>query len=53
MLSTTVLKLLAPLQRFTRWFFNVDEHPLKAVGAVSAALVMIVGLIWTVLRAIL
>jgi hypothetical protein len=53
LVSTTVLKLLAPVQRFTRWFFDVDEHPLRAVGVVSAALVMIGGLVWTVLRAVI
>src|SRR5215471_4477492 len=31
---------LAPLQRFTIWFFDVDKHPLEAVGIVTGALVM-------------
>ena len=53
LLSTTVLKLLAPLQRFTAWFFDVDKHPLKAIGIVAAALVMSGSLIWAVLRAVI
>jgi len=53
LLSTTVIKLLAPLQRFTSWFFDVDKHPVKAIGVVSGALVMIGSLIWTVLRAVI
>jgi hypothetical protein len=53
LLSTTVLKMLAPLQRFTKWFFNVEERPLQAVGIMAGALVMFGSLIWTGLRAIL
>lgn len=53
LLSTTVLKLLTPLQRFTVWFFDFEHHPVKAIGTVSAALVMIGALISTVLRAVI
>jgi hypothetical protein len=52
-LSVVVIKLLAPLQRFTSWFFDIEHHPVKAIGTVSAALVMIVGLIGTMLRLII
>ena len=53
LLSATIVKLLAPLQRFTAWFFDVERHPLRAVGIVSGALVMIGSLVWTVLRAVI
>lgn len=53
LLSTTILKLLTPLQRFTVWFLDVERHPLKAIGTVSAALVIISAMISTVLRAII
>jgi hypothetical protein len=33
------------------WFFDVDRHPVKAIGIVSATVVLIGGLIWTGLRA--
>jgi hypothetical protein len=52
LLSTTVLKLLAPVHRFTAWFFDVEKHPVQAIGIVAGALVMIGSLIWTVLRAV-
>ena len=49
-LSTTLLKFLAPLQRFTIWFFDVQKHPLEAVGIVTGALVMLGAAIWAVVR---
>jgi hypothetical protein len=49
-LSTTFIKLLAPLHRFTAWFFNVERHPLEAVGIVAAALVMLGAAIWAVVQ---
>jgi hypothetical protein len=52
-LSATVLKLLAPIQRFTAWFFDVDRHPVKAVGIVSAALIMMATLIWSIVRTLI
>jgi hypothetical protein len=52
-LSTAVLKLLAPSQRFTAWFFNVDSHPLQAIGIVAGTLVMAGAIIWVILRAVL
>jgi hypothetical protein len=50
LLSTTTLRLLASLQRFTGWFFDVDKNPVKAIGIVSAALVMVSSLIWSAVR---
>jgi len=53
LLSTTALKMLAPVHRFTAWFFDVEKHPVQALGIVAGALVMIGSLIWTVLRAMI
>jgi hypothetical protein len=53
LLSTTVVKLLAPIHRFTSWFFDVDHHPLQAIGIVSGVLVMIGSLIWLIIRAVI
>ena len=53
LIASAVIKVASPLQRFTAWFFDVDRHPLKAVGVVSAALVMIGSLMWTGLRAMI
>jgi hypothetical protein len=50
-ISSTAIKLLAPLQRFTSWFFDIDNHPVKALGIVSSALLMSGSLIWTIIRA--
>jgi hypothetical protein len=47
LLSTAVLRLLTPIHRFTSWFFDVEKHPVKAIGIVSGALVMISSLIWS------
>ena len=47
-LSTTLLKFLAPLQRFTTWFFDVEKHPLQAVGIVTGILVVLGAAIWKV-----
>jgi hypothetical protein len=52
LLSTTVVKLLTPLQRFTRWFFDVEKHPIEAIGIVTGALVIIASLAWSLVRAI-
>jgi hypothetical protein len=49
-ISSTLLKLLAPLHRFTAWFFDVDKHPLKAVGIVTGALVMLGAAIGAVVQ---
>jgi hypothetical protein len=53
LLSTALLKLLAPVHRFTGWFFDVDEHPVQAIGIVAGALLMLGSAIWTVVRAIM
>jgi|ERR1700677_1713407 hypothetical protein len=52
LLSATVLKLLAPMHRFTAWLFDVEKHPIQAIDIVTGALVMIGALTWTVLRSV-
>ena len=51
--STLVVKLVMPLQRFTTWFFDVDRHPVQAIGVVSGVLLMTGSLVWTLVRAAL
>jgi hypothetical protein len=53
LLSTAIVKLLTPVHRFTAWFFDVQQHPVQAIGIVAGALVMIGSLIWTVLRVVI
>lgn len=53
LLSTTLIKLLAPLQHFTIWFFDAEKHPVQSIGVVSGGLVMIGALTATVLRAVI
>jgi hypothetical protein len=53
LVSTSILKLLAPIERFTTWFFDVEKHPIQAIGIVSAALVMTGSLMWSTVRALL
>jgi hypothetical protein len=53
LLSTTVVKMLSPLQRFTTWFFDVDRHPIQSIGIVAGALVMIGSLVWSIVRAVI
>jgi hypothetical protein len=52
LLSTTVVKLLAPVQRSTGWFFDVEKHPIQAIGIVAGALVMIGSGVWAIVRAV-
>jgi hypothetical protein len=52
LLSTTVLRLLTPIHRFAAWYFDLKKHPVKAIGIVSGALVMIGSLIWSLVRTV-
>jgi hypothetical protein len=45
-ISTIIIKLLAPIQRFTAWYFDLDRRPVTAIGIVAGTLVIIVSLIW-------
>jgi hypothetical protein len=49
-ISSTLIKLLAPLHRFTTWLFDVEKHPLEAVGIVTGALVILGAAIGTVVQ---
>ena len=51
-LSSIFLKLVAPIHRMTTWFFDVDNHPLEAVGNVAAGLVVAGSLGWSFVRAV-
>jgi hypothetical protein len=39
--ASMLVKLLLPVHKFTAWFFNVDRHPIRAIGSVAAGLVWI------------
>ncbi len=52
-LSTATLGILAPMQRFTAWFFDADKHPVTSIGIVAGALVMVGSGIWTAIRAMI
>jgi hypothetical protein len=51
--ASAIIKLLAPLHRFTAWFFDVETHPLQAIGMVAGFLVMAGAVVWTIGRAVL
>jgi len=53
LLSTVVLKIVVPTQRFVTWFFEIETRPLRAIGFVSGALMMIGSFTWSVGRAAL
>jgi hypothetical protein len=53
LLSITVLKLISPIHRFTAWLFEVEKHPLQAIGIVASVVVMIFSLVWTVLHSLI
>jgi hypothetical protein len=53
LVGTGATKLIAPLHRFTAWCFDVDKHPVQAIGFMSGALVMVGSLIWSAVRALL
>jgi hypothetical protein len=52
-LSGNIIKIANHLQRVSVWFFDVERHPVQALGAVSACLIMTIGFIWSAVRALL
>lgn len=52
LLAAAIVKILAPMQRFVTWFFDIEQHPFQAVGNVSAGLWLLGSLIWGVVRSI-
>jgi hypothetical protein len=53
LLSTAAVKLLAPVQRGTAWFFDVEKHPVRAIGITAGALLMIGSLLWSLVRTVI
>jgi hypothetical protein len=50
--SGATLKSLAPVHRFTALFFDVEKHPVQAVGIVAGALVTVRSSIGSLVRAL-
>jgi hypothetical protein len=48
-LSTITLRSTYFLQRLMGWFFDVDKHPVSAIGIVSAILTMLSSLVWSLI----
>lgn len=44
--STVALRLLSPIQHLTTWFFDVERHPVQAIGIVAGALVITASFLW-------
>jgi hypothetical protein len=53
LLATIVLRFITPLHRLTTWFFDVEKHPVQAIGILTGALVLIGSLILSVIRALI
>jgi hypothetical protein len=52
-LSSMVLDILSPVQRFVAWFFDVEKRPIEAIGIVAGALAIIGSLVWSLARVVL
>jgi hypothetical protein len=48
--AAVILKLLSPVQRFTRWFFDVDKHPIQAIAIIAGTLSILCSAIWSITR---
>lgn len=53
LMAVVVLSVIPFLQRSTMVVFDVESHPFRAIGNVSALLVLFAGLVWCVVRAVL
>ena len=53
LISITAIKVLAPSHRFITWFFDVDKHPVQAIGIVAGTLVIVPSLIWSLMWAVI
>jgi len=51
--STLILKFFVPVHRFTAWFFDVKEHPLRSIGTIAGAIIFLGGFISTLLRSVI
>lgn len=52
-LSVVVVKVAAPVQHFTMWFFDLDQHPVKTIGLICGAFVIAAAFMWSVVRAVM
>ena len=48
-LSTITLRVLAPIQHMTAWFFDVEKHPVQAIGIVAGSLTIMGSFAWSIL----
>jgi hypothetical protein len=52
-ISGIVIKMSVRLQKASVWFFNVEKHPVRAIGVVCGVLLMATGLAWSAIRALI
>jgi hypothetical protein len=52
-LSSVVIKLFVPAKKVVNWFFDVEKHPLQAIGIVAGSLVVAMSLVWSVARTLI
>jgi hypothetical protein len=50
LLVTKFLGVADKARLFTVWFFNVDEHPLRAIGIVAGGIIFVISLLSTLLK---
>ena len=52
--AAVALRFITPVQRFTSWFFDVERHPIQAIGIVAGAFTIVgsfvLPLVWTLAR---
>ncbi|MBV9653180.1 MAG: hypothetical protein JOZ42_01315 [Acetobacteraceae bacterium] len=48
-LAALALKVIPPLQVFLGWYFDVSKHPLRAIGMVAWAIVILCGVLWSLI----
>jgi hypothetical protein len=53
LVSTGVIKILSPLHRFVTWFFDIEKHPVQAIGIVAGALMIAGSLVLSFVRTVL
>jgi hypothetical protein len=53
LVAASLLKLLSPIHKVVAWFFDLEKHPVQAIGIVSSALILIGSGVWTALRIVI
>jgi hypothetical protein len=53
LVSASLLKLLSPVHKVTAWFFDLENHPVQAIGTVSSALILMGWGVWTGIRTVI